>query len=168
MFTVKQSNTPEQLEAIIKLRCKILRDPWNQPAETATDTLEQNSVNAFIEDKNGKVIACGRLQENENKIGQIRFMAVENEMQGKGLGKSILIFLEDKAKQMQLKSIELQARENAVEFYKSCGYSIKEKTFLLWGQIQHYLMEKSLPNPSKGGALHNTNFPLRGIERADT
>lgn len=144
MFIVQQATNSTQLEAIIKLRCKILRDPWNQPAETATDTLEQSSVNAFIEDENGNIIACGRLQENENKIGQVRFMAVENDIQGKGLGKMILLFLEDKAKQMQLKTIELQARENAVEFYKTCGYTIKEKSFLLWGQIQHYLMGKSL------------------------
>lgn len=141
---VQAAHTPEQLEAIIKLRCKILRDPWNQPSETATDTLEQSSVNAFIEDDNGHIVACGRLQENENKIGQVRFMAVDNHMQGKGLGKLILFFLEERAKQMHLKSIELQARENALEFYKNCGYTIKEKSFLLWGQIQHYLMEKKL------------------------
>ena len=144
MFTVKQANTSEQLEAIIKLRCEILRDPWNQPSETATDNLEQSTINAFIEDENGNVIACGRLQENENKIGQVRFMAVGKAMQGKGLGKLILNFLEEKAKQINLRSIELQARENALEFYKNCGYTIKEKSFLLWGQIQHYLMEKQL------------------------
>jgi N-acetylglutamate synthase-like GNAT family acetyltransferase len=90
------------------------------------------------------VIACGRLQENEGKIGQVRFMAVDNHYQGKGLGKKILVFLEEKAKELSLVKIELQARENALEFYKANGYEIKEKSFLLWGQIQHYLMEKSL------------------------
>lgn len=143
-MNVKQATHKKEIEAIIDLRDKILRKPWDQPRETATDALEEASINAFIEDENGNVVACGRLQENENKIGQIRFMAVDDSQQGKGLGKKIVEFLELKGKELGLKTIELQARENAVEFYKSNGYSIKEKSFLLWGLIQHYLMTKDL------------------------
>lgn len=144
MFEVKEVSSQKYLDAILKLRYEILRKPWNQPAETATDDLENSSVNAYINDNDDIVIACGRLQENENKIGQIRFMAVSENYQGKGLGKKIVSFLEERGKKMELKSVELQARDNAVKFYESCGYSIKEKSFLLWGQIQHYLMEKKL------------------------
>lgn len=144
MYKVKIASTQEEFERIFKLRVKILRKPWNQPAETATDSLENKSINAYIEDENKNVVACARLQENESKIGQIRFMAVDDSQQGKGLGKLIVKALEEEGKKLHLKTIELQARENAVEFYKSCGYSIREKSFLLWGIIQHYLMEKSL------------------------
>jgi predicted GNAT family N-acyltransferase len=144
MFLVKKSNSNKDLRAILKLRVAVLRQPWNQPAETATDNLEEKSINAFIEDENGNAIACGRLQENENKIGQIRFMAVDTNYQGKGLGKMIVDFLETEGKKLNLNTIELQARENAVKFYENSGYKIKEKSFLLWGQIQHYLMEKKL------------------------
>ncbi|MDX2173315.1 MAG: GNAT family N-acetyltransferase [Bacteroidota bacterium] len=143
MYKVKQASTETDFKNILQLRFDVLRKPWNQPIETATDDLEQSSINAFIEDENGNAIACGRLQENENHIGQIRFMAVSSSHQGKGLGKMIIKFLEAKAKEKQLKEIQLQARENAVKFYKSCGYSIKETSFLLWGQIQHYLMSKT-------------------------
>ena len=144
MYPVKAAQNQEEVNAIIELRYKILRQPWDQPKDTASDHLETSSVNAFISDEKGTVIACGRLQENENKIGQIRYMAVDSDYQGKGLGKLILIFLEERAKELQLNKIELQARENALEFYKANKYSIKEKSFLLWGIIQHYLMEKSL------------------------
>lgn len=141
---VKQASSNNEVEKIINLRDKILRQPWGQPKETATDSLEHCSINAYIEDEAGNIIACGRLQENENKIGQIRFMAVDDSQQGKGLGKKIVVFLEIKAKELQLNKIELQARENAVKFYESMGYTIKERSFLLWGQIQHYLMEKTI------------------------
>ncbi len=141
---VKQAITKQEVEAIIELRYKILRKPWDQPKETATDGLEETSINFFISDENGIALACGRLQENENKVGQIRYMAVDDSQQGKGLGKKIVQALEKKGKEIGLKKIELQARENAVEFYKSNGYAIKEKSFLLWGIIQHYLMEKDL------------------------
>lgn len=142
MFIVKEAQNKKDVERILQLRYNVLRAPWNQPIDTATDTIEDKCINAYIEDEKETVIACGRLQENENKIGQIRFMAVSDDYQGKGLGKLIVQHLEKRGKDLQLKSIELQARENAVNFYKSCGYGIKEKSFLLWGIIQHYLMEK--------------------------
>jgi len=144
MFTVKEAQNNNDVERILQLRYNVLRAPWNQPIDTATDTIEDKCINAYIEDENKNVIACGRLQENDIKIGQIRFMAVSDAYQGKGLGKLIVNHLEAKGKELQLKTIELQARENAVNFYKSCGYSIKEQSFLLWGIIQHYLMEKSI------------------------
>ena len=144
MFIVKQATTKEQLNAVIQLRYLILRKPWDQAADTATDALEGTSINAFIEDNMGNVIACGRLQENEHKTGQMRYMAVDQVYQGKGLGKDILDFLELEAKRLGLQKVELQARENALEFYKRNGYTIKEKSFLLWGLIQHYLMEKEM------------------------
>lgn len=140
---VKQAKTKQEVEAIIDLRYKILRQPWDQPRETGTDNLEETSINAYVKNESGDVVACGRLQENENNIGQIRFMAVDNSQQGKGLGKLILKFLETEGKKAGLTKIELQARENAVDFYKSAGYSVKERSFLLWGIIQHYLMEKT-------------------------
>ena len=143
-MNVEEAKSKQDIERIIDLRYKVLRQQWNQPRDTGTDDLEETSVNAFIKNANGDIIACARLQENENKVGQIRFMAVDDSQQGKGLGKKIVSYLENKGKELGLKKIELQARENAVEFYKNSGYTIKEKSFLLWGIIQHYLMEKNL------------------------
>lgn len=137
------SNYSTTIQRIIALRYEVLRKPWNKTAETATDELENQSLNAYIE-LNNEIVACARLQNNGNGVGQIRFMAVAQAQQGKSLGKLIVFALEQEAAKMQLQRIELQARENAVEFYKTCGYSIKTKSFLLWEIIQHYLMEKNI------------------------
>ena len=144
MYSVKIASTNQQLNSILKLRYEVLRKPWSQTIDSATDQLEEKSINAFIQNNKGVYIACGRLQENENKIGQIRFMAVEQNYQGKGLGKLIITSLEEKAKELKLNKIQLQARENAVSFYENNGYVMIEKTFLLWDQIQHFLMEKQI------------------------
>jgi GNAT superfamily N-acetyltransferase len=71
-------------------------------------------------------------------------MAVDADYQGKGLGKLIVTKLEEEARKINLHTIELQARENAVEFYKSQGYVVKETSFKLWDIIQHYLMTKEI------------------------
>lgn len=143
MYKVQLANTKNQIDGIINLRYDILRKPWNQPKETSTDGMEETAINAFIEE-NGQVIACGRLQDNGGGIGQIRYMAVDAIYQGNGLGKLIVAKLEDEARKVNLQSIELQARENAIEFYKSQGYSLKEQSFKLWDIIQHYLMTKEI------------------------
>ena len=143
MYKVEICKTQKTLDAIVDLRYAILRKPWNKPKETVTDNLEASSVNAYIQ-SNNKVIACGRLQNNGEGVGQIRYMAIDSDYQGQGFGKLILKSLEEEAKKIELKKIELQARENAVEFYKACGYTINEKSFFLWDIIQHYLMTKSI------------------------
>lgn len=140
---VQIANTNECVLKIIELRYNVLRKPWGKSAETATDEIENECINAYIE-INNEIVACGRLQKNNIDTGQVRFMAVHENHQGKGLGKLVLNKLEEKARELNLKYIELQARENALEFYKSQGYNIKEKTFRLWDIIQHYLMVKFL------------------------
>lgn len=143
MVEVKLTNDKQTIEKIIDLRYLVLRQAWGKPRETATDDLEFTSVNAYIKQDN-RVIACGRLQDNGNGIGQIRYMAVHPDFQGKGLGKLILSKLEEQGKSIGLKVIELQARENVLEFYKRQNYTMKEISFKLWDLIQHYLMVKEL------------------------
>lgn len=143
MYQVEICKSEKTLDAIVDLRYAVLRKPWNKTRETVTDDLESNSINAYIQNNN-IVIACGRLQNNGDGIGQIRYMAIDSNYQGQGLGKLILKRLEVEGKKIGLKKIELQARENAVEFYKACGYIVKEKSFFLWDIIQHYLMTKAI------------------------
>lgn len=147
MFSVLIAKDQATINKIINLRYQILRKPWNKPIETVTDEFEFVSINAYIEDDE-KIIAAGRLQDNGNGTGQVRYMAVDNTYQGKGLGKLILKKLEAKATEMNMHTVELQARENALEFYKANGYRIVEKSFCLWDIIQHYLMAKTLINDS--------------------
>lgn len=143
MYTVQIANSQHTINQIIDLRYAVLRQPWDKPKDTATDDLELSSMNAYIEN-DGEVIACGRVQDNGSGLGQIRYMAVHPNYQGKGLGKLIVARLEEEAKIIGLTTIELQARENALEFYKSQGYSVKETSFKLWDIIQHYLMTKEI------------------------
>lgn len=132
------------LKDIIELRYRILREPWNQSFESASDGNELQTYNALLRNDAGLIIACGRLQKNSENTGQIRYMAVDNSFQGKGYGQLVLQALENKAIETGLKEIELQARENALPFYSKNNYSLVEKSFVLWGIIPHYLMRKKL------------------------
>lgn len=127
------------------LRYNILRKPWKQHPGSEKEESDKNSIHRMlIDSKNGNALAVGRLHFNSNDEGQIRYMAVDNDAQGRGLGTQMIVELESIARRESIKWIVLQARENAVPFYKNNGYEIIKKTHLLFNEIQHWLMKKKL------------------------
>lgn len=139
-----EPKTHVEFEKYFNLRFEILRKPWNQPESSTKDEWEEQSIHVLMLDENDEAIACGRLQLNSPEEGQIRSMAVRTDLQGKGLGKKIILYIEGRATQLKLKTIILDARENAVKFYEGCGYAVLGKSYLLFGVIPHFKMSKTL------------------------
>ena len=132
----------DDFEKYFDLRWRVLRKPWNQPRGSEKDELEEQSYHLMAIDDQQKIIGCGRLHFTTDSHAQIRYMAVAPEYGKRGIGKKILEQLEAYAAQNKAKEITLQARENAVEFYLKAGYSLIEKSHLLFGCIQHFKMNK--------------------------
>ena len=144
-ITILKPTTTEEFRKYYSLRYEILRKPWGQPLGSERDDGEETSIHRMIINKlTGKTLAVGRLQFNSKDEAQIRYMAVSDDFQGQGLGSQIISSLEDVARRNGIKWMILSARENALQFYKKNGYEIVEKTHLLFGQIQHWLMRKAL------------------------
>lgn len=139
-----EPTTPEEFEKYYDLRFEILRKPWNQPKLSTKDEYENISIHFLMLNDKQEAVASGRLQINSNEEGQIRSMAVRSDMQGKGLGTEMIKYIEQKVKERNLRHITLDARENAVKFYEKNGYKISGKSYLLFGMIQHYRMEKKI------------------------
>jgi len=143
-YKIVEPKTQDELEKYFDLRYEILRKPWNQPRSSTRDEWENQSIHVLMLDEQNEAIACGRLQLNSKEEGQIRSMAVVNAMQRKGLGRKIIDYIEAKANELKLKTITLDARINAVKFYESCGYKVIGESYLLFGVIPHFKMEKKL------------------------
>ncbi len=140
---IRSPKTENEWESYYDLRYRILRQPWNQPRGSERNEGDDSAIHvAFFENTNIKGVA--RLDLMENEIGQIRFMAVETSYQGKRIGEKLMLNLELTAIENDKKKIILHAREIAIGFYQKLGYEMIEKSHLLFGEIQHYLMEKAL------------------------
>ncbi len=126
------------------LRWRVLRAPWQQPRGSERDELEGDAVHRMIVNQNRHVVAVGRLHQTEPGVGQIRYMAVEPEYQGQGLGKMLLITLESAAPQQEMHTLFLHAREPVVGFYQQQGYRLIEASYILFGTVPHYYMQKQL------------------------
>ncbi|MSQ79921.1 MAG: GNAT family N-acetyltransferase [Flavobacteriaceae bacterium] len=144
MINVKKAETAEDLAQCYELRYQILRKPWQQPRGSETDGKEHECITALALDENENPIGTGRLQMNAGDEAQIRYMAVADVQQGKGVGGEVLLFLEGKAKNLGAKNMALNARENAIPFYLKNGYAITADAEMLWGIIPHKRMEKKL------------------------
>ena len=140
---IRSPKTKEEWETYYSLRYRILREPWNQPPGSERNEGDETAIHAALFE-NGKILGVSRLDSAEREIGQIRFMAVETNQQGKGIGEQLMHQLELIALQRGHKKIILHAREIAIGFYQKLGYELKEKSHLLFGEIQHFLMEKQL------------------------
>ena len=137
--------TSEEFKKYYNLRYEVLRKPWLQPKGSERDEEEETSLHRMIIDEpNGKAVAVGRLQFNSIEEAQIRYMAVSDDYQGMGYGSKIVKVLDNIAREKGSRKIILQSRENAVKFYEKNGYKIIEKSYLLFDEIQHWLMEKEL------------------------
>jgi len=141
ILIVSEPSSAQDFETYYRLRFEVLRKPWGQPLDSEKDDTDGTSIHAFIK-INNEAVAVARLHFIDHSVAQIRYMGVHPGQQGKGLGKQVIQYLEKKALQNERKIIILHARENAVKFYESCGYKTKEKSYLMWNQIQHFLMEK--------------------------
>jgi ribosomal protein S18 acetylase RimI-like enzyme len=139
----REPKTKKEYERYYDLRWRILREPWNQPRGSEKDELEGQSIHLMACEK-GKPVGVGRVHFNSSKEAQIRYMAVEEGLQGKGVGTIILRELEKSAKRKAADHIILNARESAVGFYKKHGYRIVGKAHTLFRVIPHYKMRKKL------------------------
>jgi N-acetylglutamate synthase-like GNAT family acetyltransferase len=136
--------TAADFAAYYQLRYAVLRAPWHQPPGSERAADDEQATHALMVDAAGQALGVCRLHLQSRQEAQIRFMAIHPDYQGRGLGERLLAYMEQQARDQGASYISLQAREKAVGFYARCGYALREKTHLLFGEIQHYRMEKEL------------------------
>ena len=127
---------------MVKLRDDILRKPLGLgfTDEELEGEKENMLIGAFEEDD---LLGCCMLVEESPKAVRLRQMAVLNDLQGKGIGRALMTFAENLARDRGYRTLSMHARKHAVGFYEKMGYvavgdEFEEVT------IPHYVMEKKL------------------------
>ncbi len=133
--------TPEY-QQMVKLRDDVLRKPLGlqfSPDELAKE--KDHLLMAAYEDD--QLLGCCMLVEEDPQTVRLRQMAVLNDLQGKGIGKALMNFAENLARDRGYKIITMHARKNSIGFYEKMGY---EKSGVEFQEITipHYVMEKKL------------------------
>lgn len=124
------------------LRNEILRKPLHLHFTKEELEREKNDIliGAFEEDK---MLGCCLLTQIDKDTVRLRQMAVQNNLQGKGIGASMMNFAENIARDNGFKKMVMHARKTAVGFYEKLGYNVIGNEFTEVS-IPHFLMEKKL------------------------
>ena len=94
---------------------------------------------AAFEDED--ILGCCMLVEEKADTVRLRQMAVLNDLQGKGIGRALMNFAENLARDRGYKILSMHARKNAVGFYEKMGYKTSGDEFIEV-TLPHYVMEK--------------------------
>jgi len=132
----------EEYKQMIRLRDEILRRPLG--LQFTPEELEKEKHNLHIAAyEDDQMLGCCMLVEEEPGTVRLRQMAVINDLQGKGIGRALMQFAENLARDRGFKKITMHARKNAVGFYEKMGYRKRGEEFEEI-TIPHYVMEKDL------------------------
>lgn len=127
---------------MVNLRNEILRKPLGLCFTKEELEREKDDIlmGAFEDDR---LLGCCLLTRMDVRTVRLRQMAVPNNMQGKGVGRALMIFAENIARDLGYKKLCMHARTTAVGFYRKLGYAISGDEFVEV-TIPHYIMEKAL------------------------
>jgi predicted GNAT family N-acyltransferase len=132
----------KEYQQMIKLREEILRRPLGLGfTESELESEKNNLLMGAYEDD--RMLGCCMLVQEDPSTVRLRQMAVVNDLQGKGIGKALIQFAENLARDRGYKKITMHARKNATGFYEKMGYRKIGKEFQEI-TIPHYVMEKEL------------------------
>lgn len=133
--------TPEY-QQMVKLREELLRKPLGlgfTPEELEAEK-DHVLIAAFEDDT---MLGCCMLVEEKPGCVRLRQMAVLNDLQGKGIGRALMNFAENIARDLGYKLITMHARKNAIGFYEKMSYVVSGDEFTEI-TIPHFRMEKKL------------------------
>ena len=136
--------TPLDRRRYFDLRWRVLREPWQQPRGSERDDRDDESIHLMIRGSKGDALAVGRLHLNSPVEAQVRFMAVDPQWRGRGLGSTVLRELERRARGAGATSVVLNARDTAQRFYAQHGYRIEGPADTLFSGVVHVRMRKQL------------------------
>ena len=131
-----------EYQQMIKLREEILRRPLGLGFDSGELETERDNmlIGAFEEEQ---MLGCCMLVEENRETVRLRQMAVLNDLQGKGIGRALMSFAENIARDRGYKTLSMHARKNAIGFYEKMGYRVAGDEFTEV-TIPHYVMEKDL------------------------
>ncbi|MEO6814224.1 MAG: GNAT family N-acetyltransferase [Ginsengibacter sp.] len=131
-----------EYKQMINLRKEILREPLNLFFKQEDLDNEKNDIliGAFDEEE---MLGCCLLTRVDKNVVRLRQMAVQNSLQGKGIGATIMNYAENVARDRGFKKMTMHARKSAIGFYEKLGYKISGNEFTEVS-LPHFIMEKKL------------------------
>ncbi|MEP5764730.1 MAG: GNAT family N-acetyltransferase, partial [Halieaceae bacterium] len=140
-------------ETLRSLRGKVFIEEQKVPQEIEWDDHDEDA-NHFLITLDTLALACGRLLP-DGKIGR---MAVLPEHRGQGLGRQLLQFIVEHARQNGVKRLYLHAQTHALKFYEDAGFQVYGEEFEE-AAIPHAAMEMLIDYSGSDQFITGVGYP---------
>lgn len=137
-------DSAEAMEAYLHARWAYLRQPLGLPRGSEQDPTDPDALHLMWQEPDGTVLGVVRGHMKESETAQVRYMGVHPDTQGRGIGRALLLQMEQRLASLGARRVILNARQPAVPFYQRCGYAIYAPSDTVLEGIPHSWMEKHL------------------------
>jgi len=141
-----------EYEESLDLRWRVMYKPFGLAEWLTPGVLHERAIHiAGVTD--GRVVAYGRLSlDPGGSCGQLYQVVVDPDVQGKGVGRGIMMALECRAALEGMSSLRLDARLPAVGFYNQLGWLATAPEYITRTGLPHVPMAKDVGTRSSGDA----------------
>jgi predicted GNAT family N-acyltransferase len=132
----------QEYEQMLVLRHQMLRKPLG--LDFSMEELSKEEHNVLLGCFDDDVLeGCCMLVEKSQREIRLRQLAVLSGLQGKGIGRVLMVFAENVARDRRYQKIIMHARISSIPFFDKLGYTVVGEPFIEL-TIQHVVMEKEL------------------------
>lgn len=127
----------------LDLRYRLLRRPLGMPRGSERQPDEADLLHFVAVVGGERVIGCVAFRRHTDVSGQLLQMAVDDSVQGRGLGRRLVRHLERQVEARGFREVTLHARDIAVGFYEKLGYRSEGGIYVEVG-IPHRNMRRQI------------------------
>ncbi|EJL41867.1 MULTISPECIES: GNAT family N-acetyltransferase [Brevibacillus] len=144
-YVIQKVNSDQEMQDALAVRKAVFIDEQEVPADLEIDEHDQPASGTvhFVAYNEQQPVGASRLRPYEPGVGKIERVAVLKDERGTGLGRQIMIVMEEAAKELGFDSLKLNAQTHAQRFYEKLGYEPHGDVFDEAG-IEHIAMVKAL------------------------
>ncbi|WP_340673171.1 GNAT family N-acetyltransferase [Brevibacillus agri] len=144
-YVIQKVNSDQEMQDALAVRKAVFIDEQEVPADLEIDEHDQPGSGTvhFVAYNEQQPVGASRLRPYEPGVGKIERVAVLKDERGTGLGRQIMIVMEEAAKELGFDSLKLNAQTHAQRFYEKLGYEPHGDVFDEAG-IEHIAMVKAL------------------------
>jgi thioesterase domain-containing protein len=144
MYQITEPQGEAQLERYFQFRWKVLNEPMRLPFGSERDAYDSHSLHRMLQTHHGEIVAVGRVFISDSEEALIKYLAVDPDRRGQGIGVALMMALEQAARKEGVKRLVLNGRGDCIGFFERCGFKAAGDPVFDKGTLVRQQMVKTL------------------------